>query len=174
MPSCDFNNFDNCTCADCAIIEEMKDFYRTHCLRCKILFEKQINFRYCEECEIITNNEKKEEEEKYKKRKEKEELKRNDFLNKQNELFQKFYINIDKNNIELVPIKIINSDTNYINELCVSGVNKKFMSMKLMDVQKIKGKWYINKNKVELFYNLNMQNYYIIYDPRVHRYHLRK
>ena len=86
---------------------------------------------YCEECQIIKENKKKEREQK---QKEEEELKRNDFLNKQNELFQEFYINIDKNNIELVPIKIINSDTNYINELCVSGVNKKFMSMKLMDV----------------------------------------
>ena len=176
MPSCDFNNFANCTCSDCAMRGESDP---DHCLICGVefseeLMKKRINsyVYYCEECQIIKENKKKEREEK---QKEEEELKRNDFLNKQNELFQQFYTTIDKNNVELLPIKIIDSYRNYIYDSYINelGVNKKFMSMKLIDVQKIKGKWYINKNKVELFYNLNMQNYYIIYDPRVHRYHIR-
>ena len=128
---------------------------------------------YCEECQIIKDNEKKEKEEK---QKEEQDLKRNEFLNKQNELFQEFYMTIDKNNIELIPIEIIDTHNNYIidNDLCELGVIKKFLSMKLMDVQKIKNRWMINKNKVELYYKLNMRNYFIIYDPRVHRYHIRK
>ena len=161
MPSCDFNNFDNCTCLDCKREREIWNE--------KIEKQKELIIN---ECNGETWKEKIE------KQKEEQEIKRNDFLNKQNELFREFNESI--NNIELVnwsvPIKIIDSYRNYIYDSYINelGVNKKFMSMKLMDVQKIKGKWYINKNKVELFYNLNMQNYYIIYDPRVHRYHLRK
>ena len=176
MPSCDFNNFANCTCSDCAMRGESDP---DHCLICGVefseeLMKKRINsyVYYCEECQIIKENNKKEREEK---QKEEEELKRNNFLNKQNELFHQFYTTIDKNNVELVPIKIIDSfENNITHSLLYLGVYKKFLSMKLMDIEKIGGRWYINKNKVELYYKLNMQNYFIIYDPRVHKYHLRK
>ena len=177
MPSCAFpGGIQYCTCRDCAREENDPD----HCLKCGVefseeLMKKRISYYvyYCEECKIIKDNEKKETE---KKLKEEQELKRNDFLNKQNELFQEFYFTIDKNNVELVPIKIIDSQTNYIfdDDLYELGLLKKFMSMKLMNVLKVNNRWMIDKNKAKLFYKLNMQHYFIIYDPRVHRYHLRK
>ena len=90
MPSCDFNNFDNCTCSDCKIDREK--------------WEEQIKKQkelIINDCNVDTWKKREE------KQKEEEELKRNDFLNKQNELFQEFYTTIDKNNVELLPIKII-------------------------------------------------------------------
>ena len=69
MPSCDFNNFDNCTCRDCSRYESDPD----HCLICGVefyeeLMKKRINsyVYYCEECQIIKENKKKEREEKQK------------------------------------------------------------------------------------------------------------
>ena len=175
MPSCDFNNFDNCTCRDCSRYESDPD----HCLICGVeyseeLMEKRKNYYiyYCDECKNIKD---KENREIIRKREEEKKNKIENFKNKQKELIENFYSSIDKSNIKRVPIKILDSfENNITHSLFNLGVYKKFLSMKLMDIEKIGGRWYINKNKVELFYNLNMQNYYIIYDPRVHRYHIRK
>ena len=63
MPSCDFNNFDNCACRDCSRYESDPD----HCLKCGVeysekLMEKRKNYYiyYCEECESIKDKENKE------------------------------------------------------------------------------------------------------------------
>ena len=153
MPSCDFNNFANCTCSDC---NREREIWKE-----KIEKQKELIIN---ECNVETWKEKIE------KQKEEQEIKRNDFLNKQNELFREFNESI--NNIELVnwsapalsvPIKIIDSHRNYIYDSNINelGVNKKFISMKLMDVQKIKGRWFINKNKVKLFYDLKI--YFLLF-----------
>ena len=88
MPSCDFNNFANCTCADCSRYESDPD----HCLICGVeyseeLMEKRKNYYiyYCDECKIIKD---KENREIIRKREEEKENKIENFKNKQKELIE--------------------------------------------------------------------------------------
>ena len=115
MPSCDFNNFDNCTCLDCKREREIWSE--------KIEKQKEL---ITNECNVETWKEREE------KQKEEEELKRNDFLNKQNELFQefstkKFFVRPPNTSLKISYFKNL-SIKNFLYYICILSfiyINKK-------------------------------------------------
>ena len=176
MPSCDFpNNYNlyDCTCADCAMRgkseEDNKKYYET-CNRCNnityIIISMSKNrkgdvenykisyciYHYNKYLECL--EERRVEEDKIKKIKD-------DKLSE--------FIEASKNlNVILEPIGLLDECKIKAGPIYImyDNTGKIKLSKNIFDIQKIKNRWKINKNKLELFYEMNMHIYFFIEDPR--------
>ena len=179
MPSCNFpfgnNNIGNCSCADCLRSEEYYKKYYETCNNCDNItyriisilrnrkgYEENYKISYC----VDHYNKYLESEEK--RRVEEETIKKikDDKLNE--------FIESSKNlNVILKPIGLLDE---YIIPSIIKKRYKRYgcieLDKNIFDIQKIKNRWYIDSNKLKLFFDQNMEEYFYIEDPRKHKDYL--
>ena len=177
MPNCDFNRYP-CYCSECNRWENERNEYMNDysiCWKCKN--KKIINDNhYCNGCVILKNIE----EDENKKIKEIENKKMEEIENKKMEEIEKFleikknkFIEMsDKLEVEFIPLRELKKYKNkyyyYKKIYNLSKIHGRFIDKIELNgeiyfnIQKIKNKWMIDKNRIELFFNMKLENYFII------------